>query len=429
MVFVVSTPSRAKQRLEQTGAWLQYHRAAQKLYILAMCLVYVMHNIWLARTVLWFIVLPVLLISAASYRNFLPILKSGVFIASALFLLLIIGTSVLGGETPAPLLLKNLRYVAASLMFVVITAYVVREDGDVLRLLFLFLAPLSALSAVRDIVSSSGLSIETLLSVRLQGVKGLSVYYNSNVIGMMFAMPCVGGAAVMASRTLMRWQYAMLSFSVLILLGAIMLTGSRGSLIAATAGIGVSILLSSNWRLSASIVALLVVAAGLALMTPLVGELLQRRDSLRLALWPVYLNMAMLKPWLGYGLAFDTQRTLPDGNVVMNGHNIFICALVRGGVFSALALGGIVLASLANAVQYYKRSGEFLALALLATCLVATAVDYEIIPTDLSYLYILFWLPVGICLGIGLRNADLSPLRTSNERHADRVQPSEAGRT
>ncbi len=419
MVFAVAQTSRAKQRLEQAGAWLRHHRAAQKTYILAMCLVYVMHNIWLARTVLWFIVLPIVLISAASYRNLLPIVKSSVFIASALFLAMIIGTSVLGGETPGPLLFKNLRYVVAVLAFLVITAYVVNDDNDFLRQLFLFLAPLAALTAIRDVAFGTE-SLDTLLSVRLQGVKGFSIYYNSNVIGMMFAMPCVGAVAVMASRTLKRWQYAMLSVSVLILLGAIVLTGSRGCLVAAAAGIGVSILLSTSWRLSAALAAILLVVAGVTLMTPLAGELLQRRDSLRLSLWPVYLEMAMLKPWLGYGLAYDTQRTLPDGNIVMNGHNIFICALVRGGVFSALALAGVVLGSLVNAVRSRKRSGEFLPLTLLATCLAATAVDYEIIPTDLSYHYILFWLPVGLCLGVGLRDIRRTPSRmTQNVNPAD----------
>lgn len=401
MVSVVARPSRTKQRLEQTRDWLLRMRAAEKLFILSMCAVYVMHSIWLARTVMWFLVLPVMLITVAPYRNVVPVLKSGVFIAAAGFLVLILGTSLLGGDTPAPMLVKNLRYTAAVLTFVTIIAVLVRGEGDFLRLLFLVLAPVAALTAIRDVVSFSGWSLEALFTNRLQGVKGLTVYYNSNVIGVMFAIPCVGAAGVMASRALKRWQFAMLSVSVLILLGAIVLTGSRGSLIAALLGIGLSIV-SANWRLATAIVALVAIAAGVTLLTPLAGELLQRRDSLRLTLWPIYLQMAMLKPWLGYGLAFDTQRALPDGYMVMNAHNIFLCALVRGGVLTALALVGIALTSLVSALRAWLRSREILALALLATCLAATSVDYEIIPTDLGYLYIMFWLPVGVCLGAGL---------------------------
>lgn len=402
MASAIAHPSRARQRFDRTRDWLQRSQAAEKLFILSLCLIYVMYSTWFARVTFWLFVLPVVLIAIARYRTLLPIVKSGVFIASAAFLLLIIGSSALGGDTPTPMLVKYLRHAVAVLIFVAVVAHLVRSNGDFLRLLFLVLAPVAALVAARNIVSFSGLSLQTLLTVRLQGVQGLTIYYNSNVIGMMFAIPCAGAVAVMASRALKRWQFALLAVSVLILLGAIVLTGSRGSLLSATAGIGIAILLSANWRLSAALVGLVAVAAALMLLTPLPGELLQRRDSLRLTLWPIYLDMAMLKPWLGYGLAFDTRRTLPDGFVVMNAHNIFLCAAVRGGVLSAMALAGIALAALVSALRAWLRSGEIVALSLLASSLVAASVDYEIIPTDLGYLYILFWLPVAICLGAGL---------------------------
>ncbi|MCG6203340.1 O-antigen ligase family protein [Rhodopseudomonas sp. HC1] len=405
MVSAVAQPSSIKQRLERTRDWLLRTRAGEKLFILSLCLVYVMHSIWSARTVLWFLVVPAMLLSAVPYRNLLPIVKSWVFVACACFLGLILATSVLGGGTPAQMLLLNLRYTAAVLAFVLITAHLVRNDGDFLRLLFLVLAPVAALTAVRDVASFTGLSLETLMSTRLEGVKGLTVYYNSNVIGMMYAMPCVGAAAIMTSRSLKLWQHAMLAVAILVLLGAILLTGSRGSLIAAGVGIGVSVLFSEHRRLKVALIALAVVAVAVIVLAPFKSELLQRRDSLRLSLWPVYLQLAMAKPWLGYGLAFDTQRTLPDGNVVMNAHNIVLCALVRGGVLTALALIGIALASGISGLKAWRRSGEVAALALLATCLTASSVDYEIIPTDLGYLYFLFWLPVGVCLGAGLAAA------------------------
>ncbi|WP_420134697.1 O-antigen ligase family protein [Rhodopseudomonas sp.] len=411
MVSAVAGPSRSKQRLERTRDWLVRTRAAEKLFILVLGLVYALHSIWSARTLLWFVLVPVMVIVAVPYRSLLPIVKSPVFIASALFLLLVLATSALGGETPAKILTLNLRYAVAVLAFVTITAYLVRDDGDFLRMLFLVIGPVAALIAIRDVASFTGLSFKTLMTVRLEGVKGLTVYYNSNVIGMMFAMPCVGAAAVMASRSLKLWQYVMLAASVLVLLGAILLTGSRGSLIAAAVGIGVAIMLSEHRRLKLALIAVAVVLVCVVMIAPFQSELLQRRDSLRLALWPIYLEMAAEKPWLGYGLAFDTQRTLSSGNVVMNAHNIVLCALVRGGIFTALALIGIVLAALASGFRAWRSSGEVVALALLAACLTASSVDYEIVPTDLAYLYILFWLPVGVCLGAGLSAHRILPGR------------------
>lgn len=409
MVSVVTRASPSKSLFDRSQAWLSDVKAPERLFVLVMCLMYAMHNIWLSRTILWFLVLPTLLITAMPPRNLLPIVKSSVFVATAGFLGVIIVTSLLGDGVTGALLWKNIRYVAAVLAFIVIVAHLVSRDGDFLRLLFLWLAPVAACAAIRDIGAFSHWSLTEMLSVRLQGTKGLSLYYNSNVVGLIYAMPCIGAVAIMATRRLRHWQFALLFVSALVLLATVLLSGSRGSLMAVLGGIGVSVLLAANWRIAAAVGALVSIAALAALLTPLAGELVQRRDSLRFELWPVYLHMVALKPWLGYGLAFDPKVTLPSGTEVMNGHNIFMCAAVRGGVFAALALAGVVLAALASGWRAFRRSGEVVGMGLLAACLAATAVDYEIVPSDLGYLYILFWLPVAICLGVALSAARRVP--------------------
>lgn len=402
MVSFVAHSSPSHSVFDRSRAWLLAVKAPERLFVLVMCLMYVLHNIWLARTILWFLVLPTLLIAALPLRNLAPIIKSGVFATSAAFLGAIIVTSLFGDGVSGSLLWKNIRYVAAVLAFITIVAHLASRDGDFLRLLFLWLAPVAALAAIRDVGTFSHWSVSEMLTVRLQGTKGLSLYYNSNVVGLMYAMPCVGAVAMMATRRLRSWQFVLLFVSALVLLAAVLLSGSRGSLMAALGGIGVAVLLAANWRIAVAVAALLAIAAVAALLTPLAGELVQRKDSLRFELWPVYLHMVTLKPWLGYGLAFDTRVTLPNGMEVMNGHNIFMCAAVRGGVVAALALVAVVLAAAASGWRAFRQSGEVTALALLAACLAASAVDYEIIPSDLSYLYILFWLPVAICLGTAL---------------------------
>jgi O-antigen ligase len=284
----------------------------------------------------------------------------------------------------------------------------VSKHPDFLRLLILFVAPAAALSAVTDIVQFSGLSLHKILTTRLEGIRGLTIYYNPNVIGMMFAIPCVGAVAVMISKKLVYWQFALLLLCSLILFAAVVLTGSRGSLTATLAGVGVSVLLSANWRISVAAAAVLATMFGLLAATPLFGALLQR-DSLRLTLWPIYLHMAALKPWLGYGLAFDTQIVLPDGIVVMNAHNIVLCALVRGGVLSAAALLAIMIFAFVGGWRAWRRHDEIVPLGVFSVCLVASSVDYEIVPTDLGYLWILFWLPVAVCLGACLRAPTHAP--------------------
>ena len=377
---------------------------AQKVYILAFCLVYLMHNIWLARTVLWFVVVPIMLLSKIPYRSFLPILTSNIFLTAMLFLCMTLVASLLGGETPISLAGRNLRYSLMVLFFLAITAHLAREREDFLPQLMLFLVPAAAILAIVDVASfNGGFSLENILTTRLEGVPGLTVYYNSNVIGGMFAVPCVGAVALIASKKLVRWQFILLFACSLILLGAIVLTGSRGSLLSAFAGIGICGLLAASWRQMVVTGGLVAIILGFISATPLLGSLVGRGDSLRFTLWPIYLHMAALKPLLGYGLAFDTRVALPDGSVVMNGHNIILCAMVRSGIFAALALIGLLASTLYRGWCSWRRHAELIPLALPFTFIVASSVDYEILPTDLSYLWILFWLPVGITLGASLR--------------------------
>ncbi|PZA09312.1 O-antigen ligase domain-containing protein [Rhodopseudomonas palustris] len=402
MVSVAAQSSPPNSLFDRSRAWLLAVKAPERLFVLVMCLMYLMHNIWLSRTILWFLVLPTLLITALPLRNLVPIVKSGVFLASAVFMAVIIVTSLLGDGVPGALLWKNIRYVAAVLVFIMIVAHLASRDGDFLRVLFLWLAPVAAFAAIRDVGTFSHWSVSEMLTVRLQGTKGLSLYYNSNVVGLMYAMPCVGAVAMMATRRLRPWQFVLLFVSALVLLAAVLLSGSRGSLMATLAGIGVAVLLAANWRIAAAVVALVGIAAVATLLTPLASELVQRKDSLRFELWPVYLHMVTLKPWFGYGLAFDPRVTLPNGIEVMNGHNIFMCAAVRGGVIAALALAAVALTALVSGWRAFRRTGKVAGLALLAAGLVASSVDYEIIPSDLGYLYVLLWLPVAICLGSAL---------------------------
>ena len=63
-------------------------------------------------------------------------------------------------------------------------------------------------------------------------------------------------------------------------------------------------------------------------------------------------------------------------------------------------------------------------LALMCASLFATSVDYEIVPTDLGFLWIVFWLPVAMCLGASLDEAR-QPLAADRPR-ADAVRPNAA---
>ena len=98
-----------KSLIERARQIIAREEIAETTYILVFCLVYLMHSIWPARTILWFVLVPVLLLSVAPYRNLLPIVKTSVFVMSAAFLTLILATSALAGETPVGVIANNAR--------------------------------------------------------------------------------------------------------------------------------------------------------------------------------------------------------------------------------------------------------------------------------------------------------------------------------
>lgn len=409
--------SRLWKTTGQFGDFVRRNSIVQALYIVSFCLVYLMENIWLSRTIFLFAVTPIFFISRFPFAGLRPILKSNVFIGIVLFSFLIPVTSVLAGGTPAPLIEDATRYAFMVIAFAIVTADLVREDGEFPRMLMFGIALAATVAAAVDIdVFYSGYSAHLILQTRLGGVQGLSMYYNSNVVGGIYAIPCVGAAAIVASRKLPLWQGVLFFACALILLIAIVLTQSRGSLVAALGGIGVSVLLSANWRQRIVVAALIVLIVAILAATPLLASALHRGDSLRLTLWPIYLKWAALKPWFGYGLAFDPRTTLPDGNEVMNAHNVILCAQIRGGILCAAALVWIIVSALERGWRSWWRLGATAPLALMCACVLATSVDYEILPSELGYPWLIFWLPITMCLGASLRG--LTPAEFGKSRAA-----------
>ena len=253
------------------------HSVVQRLYILVVCLAYLMHNIWLARTIFLFAVIPVYVVARVPFASFRPILKSNVFVAAAAFLLVIPATSLLADATSVPLVVKHLRYALMVGAFLVITADLTRGPGDFPRLLMLFVAPAAAIGALIDIGAFAGaLSWDTILMKRLEGVPGITMYYNSNVVGVTYAAACVGAAAALASTRLARWQSALLFVSAIVLLFAVVLTQSRGSLVAALVGIGAGAMMAAGWRRRLAAVVLIALVGAVLAATPLLASVVQQ---------------------------------------------------------------------------------------------------------------------------------------------------------
>jgi O-antigen ligase len=189
-----------------------------------------------------------------------------------------------------------------------------------------------------------------------------------------------------------------------VLLLAVLMTQSRGSILGTIAGLAVIAFLAGNARLrlwfAAGAAALV---AALALGTPLIEHMIERGPGLRPALWMHHLQLATQSPWIGHGLSFDVSIKEPGGGELSNAHNIFLSAFVRGGIFAAMTLAALVAVCLYRSFEAARRIGVVTPLALMVTATVATSFDYEIAGSSLGWPWLLFWLPVGMSLAAASR--------------------------
>lgn len=385
-----------RRRLETFAAAVERHHVVPRLYIASLCLVYLMWNIWLARAVYVFAVMP-LALCLVRRSDLKPILASPLFSLAALYFGLLSLAALAAPDASALPIAKHVMYALQVLSFLAITALLIRRDRDFPKWLFLFLSSAAAIAAAINLVAFCVKYPHALLSQQLAGVQGISMYYNTNVLGDVYAMACAGGFALLAGQRLSRPQLIVALSATLMLLLAIGLVMSRGAIMATMAAALVALLLSGGWRRRLPILAALAATLLLlALATPIPHLLLSRGDAFRLSLWPVYLDLAAQRPWLGYGLSFDTHVALPNGYLILNAHNIVLSALIRGGLLSAAALVAMLAAAVYRAWRSWFAEQNLFAPVLLAAAIAATSVDYEILATPLGWPWLLLWLPVGL---------------------------------
>jgi O-antigen ligase len=382
-------------------------------YTAALCLVYVMHNIWAARTVYDFVVLPVALVSIRR-REWLPIVKDPAFLAAAGYFAGLALAGLAAPDRHAAILVHHFEESLLVLSLLVVTAILVRRGGErFVTTAFLILAVAAAAAALLNVVVYyRDLPVDQFWTTRLQGIPGVTMYYNSNVVGDVYAIAFAAAAALLAQGRLRVLPAALAALAAAILLGTVLLSGSRGALLGAAAASCVLLALCGSWRWRIAILG--TVLGGLLLLVclrlPLPMDILARADSKRLSLWPAYLRLAAARPWLGYGLSFDTTIRLNDGFAILNPHNIVLAALIRGGIVSALPLLAVLVLSVHRAWRGWVGAGTPLALAMMAACILITVVDHEFLASPIGFHWLLLWLPVGISIGVaGMVQSPPSP--------------------
>lgn len=164
---------------------------------------------------------------------------------------------------------------------------------------------------------------------------------NANYEGMLSAV-----AVVLACYLLVVWngrRRVWIALGIIPLLIDLMLSGSRGSLIAAAIGSFVFLVLIRMWRTLIVVVAALAVGAmALGAVAPNMLDRVEQNDltSGRLQIYAAMIRNWLTSPVLGTG--FRTTSLLP-GTAGLAGHNIFLSVLTETGIVGFIAFLSILI--------------------------------------------------------------------------------------
>jgi O-antigen ligase len=171
------------------------------------------------------------------------------------------------------------------------------------------------------------------------------------------------------------WLY----LPVVIMLVMLLLTQSRGPIIALVLAVGCTLHLHVFTRRNLLIAAALAVLVALLLVMTPVGDMLLARfeelgtqSGLRLSIWHHTLSEMASQPWLGRGFSYELDFINYSGEHITTTHSVYMGALLKGGIVGLLLLLAVIACGLWQAWRKRHTDSRY-SLAILFYALVFMA--------------------------------------------------------
>lgn len=394
---------------------IEAHRLLANACILVLCLVYILPNVWGVRTTYYAVVLPLLLLTITR-SELARIGRSPIFLAAAAYFLVFVIAAPFT-EVDVGSVLGHVRNAVLVLSYIATLAILASRDPAFPVRLFVYLGVTAAIAAAANIwVFYGGLPPLDRLPQRMEGIPGQTMYYNQNWIALLYGIPCVGAAAAAMHRDTRRPLAVLLAVAASVLFAAVVLAQSRGVLIGVLAGLGVVvILMTSDFGPVARHVVRAAAAVAVAVVAfVFLGKLMERGDSYRLTVWTLYIQYVEAHPWAGSGLTAALPIDDQQGFQTIHPHNLVYHSLLRGGVFAAAALVGMLVLVCVQAVRAWWRNGSPLLPALVVTSFVPFQFEFSTVAgTTVGWDWVTLWLVVGLVLGTSLTTMSNGPAQAS----------------
>ncbi len=126
---------------------------------------------------------------------------------------------------------------------------------------------------------------------------------------------------------------------------------------------------------------------------------LQRLDNHRFEMGGKFLSLALDRQIFGYGDRINFAVHFSNGKIKSQAHNIILNGQIYGGLFASLSLIAILTLGIYYASFYYIKFYQPLPLIMVVLPLIAGIVYFKIEIITAGWHWIVFWLPVAMCIG------------------------------
>jgi O-antigen ligase len=218
------------------------------------------------------------------------------------------------------------------------------------------------------------------------------------------------GVGILISAMLLKEKGShLLYIPIAIMLVMLLLTQSRGPLIALALALCCTLHLQVFTRRNLlAAIALVIVVALVFMLTPVGDMLLERfeelgtQSGLRLSIWHHTLMEVAGQPWLGRGIGYELNFINYSTEHITTTHSVYFGALLKGGIIGLLLLLAVIACGLWRAWRKRRDDSRY-GLAMLMFALVFMASQGMFIISNPRETWILFWLPMAIALSKSLQ--------------------------
>ena len=198
-----------------------------------------------------------------------------------------------------------------------------------------------------------------------------------------------------------RWRKGMLLVGLAVLLAYVLLTASRGPVLALCIAVVTGAVLTRNRVLIVGLVVAGVMLAAIGVVQDIGPyNVLARASNFRVDIWLGILDRISESFWFGNGIAANASVVMSSGGTARHAHQLYLGNHFYGGVPATVLLLVLLSAAAGVAIRHCLKTGQAVYVTLLVFVVVAGMVDFGEFLRSPNLIWFYFWFPIVLIAGV-----------------------------